>query len=290
MLPQGISTNTLASRANICLGAYGLQLRGFGGAGPLLVQARPEWPTLELVRCTGRSDAVEDMLGPDRALVRLLGGGEVVVERSPGRATYTTPRELTDEELIHPYLAPAAALAARWLDRESFHGGAFATERGVWVIAGEKAIGKSSTLAWLAARGTPVVADDVVVLDDERVFVGPRIIDLREESARALELGEPIGVAGERERWRVRLKPVASELPLAGWIFPSWSTGEVEVTPIAPPERLLRIAQSRVLGVVTERPDLLLKLAALPAWEFRRPAGWDGFERAVGRLLNSVGP
>lgn len=256
----------------------------------MLVEARADWPTLELVRRSGRSNASEDELGPDRASIRLVGGGEVVVERSPARATYTTPRELTDEELIHPYLAPAAALAARWLDRESFHGGAFATEKGVWVIAGEKAVGKSSTLAWLAARGIPVVADDVVVLDDERVFVGPRSIDLREETAQMLGVGEPIGVAGERERWRIRLEPVAPELPPAGWIFPAWSTGEVQVAPIAPAERLLRLAQSRVLGVVTERPDLLLKLAALPAWEFRRPAGWDGFERALGSLLDSVDP
>jgi hypothetical protein len=270
------------------VGAYGLRLTGIEGVESLLVPARPDWPALELARRVGRANARYETLGSDRASVLLAGGGEIVIERSPGRAIYTLPRPLRDDELVHPYLAPAAAVVARWLGRESFHGGAFGTEAGVWVIAGEKGIGKSSTLAWLYLQGVSIVSDDVVVVDDERVFAGPRSIDLREDTARELGVGEHIGAAGERERWRVRLGPVSPELPLRGWIFPTWTSGTTELVPVAAPECLVRLAQNRVMGVVTERPEFLLKLAALPAWELRRPPGWDGFTSALERLFELV--
>jgi hypothetical protein len=287
VLPWVISTISLASADDRKNGAYGLRLTGIEGVDQLLLKA-PGWPTLEVVRRFGESRAREDAIGPDRALIRLLGGGEVALDRAPARATYTMPRELSAEELIHPYLAPAAAVVGRWLGRESFHAGAFATGGGAWVIVGDKGAGKSSTLAGLWQRGVPILTDDVVVMDDERVFAGPRMIDLREESARALGIRERVGAAGERERWRVPLGRVEPELPLRGWIMPAWTSEAPELVKIPAAERLARLARSRVIGVETERPELLLKLAALPAWEFRRPSGWDGFTDGLERLLETV--
>ena len=282
-MKRAISTSSLASGKEVKRGAYGLSLTGVDGVEELLVAARG-WPTLELVRRLGRSDAREDVLGPETALIRLVGGGELAVERRPLRATYTLPRPISDVELIHPYLAPTAGIVARWLGRESFHAGAFATDEGTWVFLGGKGAGKSSTLAWLAQRGVAIVADDVVVVGDDRVFAGPRTIDLREDGARALGVGERLD-GGERERWRVQLDPVAPELPLRGWILSSWGSGPPDLAAVPAPDRLRALARSRVIGVATEAPDLLLRLAALPAFEFRRSPGWDRFERGVESLL-----
>jgi hypothetical protein len=267
-------------------GAYGFVLTGVEGAEELLV-AGPGWHPLALVRRVGISDAEVDSLGEDRARLRLVGGGEVFLERDRARATYTTPKPLSTEDLVHPYLAPAAAIAARWHGRESFHAGAFIVG-GAWVILGEKGAGKSSTLASLAQRGIGVLADDVVVVDDERVFAGPRTVDLRDDAAHALMLGTRLPGGSGRERWRVALDPVAPEVELRGWILATWSAGPAELVAVPPSDRLRLLARSRVIGVATERPDLLLRLAGLPAWEYRRPAGWDGFESGIDQLLGAL--
>src|SRR4029453_9610267 len=113
----------------------------------------------------------------------------VEIERVPGRATFTTRRPLGDDELVHPYLGLAAAVYSRWLGRESFHAGAFQARGCPWIVAGEKAAGKSTLLASLALRGRHVLADDVVVLDGVEALAGPRSIDLRADSAAALGAG-----------------------------------------------------------------------------------------------------
>ena len=100
-----------------------------------------------------------------------------------------------------------AALAARWLRRESFHAGAVVVEGGAWAILGDKEAGKSSTLAHLALNGYTVLSDDVLVLERGSVFAGPRCIDLRAEPARRLGAREPLAVVGMRERFRIELGP-----------------------------------------------------------------------------------
>ena len=289
MLPQGTSTDSSASVSQMPRGAYGFALAGVHGVDDLLVDAAG-WPSLELVRRIGSSDAEMDSLGDESARLRLADGGDVVVERDPARATYTTPSGLSDQELVHPYLAPAAALAARWRGLESLHAGAFVFDGGAWMVLGDKGIGKSFTLASLAQRGLTVAADDVVVVAESRVFAGPRTIDLREDGARALGMGERLPGARGRERWRVALDPTEPDFELRGWILVTWSADGEAIVKVPPADRLRRLARSRVITVEADRPDLLLRLAGLPAFEYRRRAGAksataDGLDR----LLETLG-
>jgi len=269
-------------------GAYGFALAGVHGVDELLVHAAG-WPSLELVRRIGSSDAQMDSLGDESARLRLVDGGDVVVEREPARATYTTPSGLSDQELVHPYLAPAAALAARWRGLESLHAGAFVLDGAAWMVLGDKGIGKSFTLASLAQRGLTVAADDVVVVAESRVFAGPRTIDLREDGARALGMGERLPGARGRERWRVALDPTEPDFELRGWVLVTWSADGEAIVKVPPADRLRRLARSRVITVEADRPDLLLRLAGLPAFEYRRRAGAKSAADGLDRLLETLG-
>lgn len=255
--------------------------------GEYLVPAPAAWPDLELVRNVGDASAELDTLTPDRAELVLSAGGTVVIERAPRRAIFTTPKPLRDEELVHPLLAPVAAVCARWLGRESLHAGAFALDGGAWALVGDREAGKSSILARLALAGVDIVSDDVLVVARTTAFAGPRSIDLRAEPARHLEAGDAVGKVGARERWRLRLGPVEAELPLRGWVSLGWGE-RVGAKRLSGAARIPELARHRALNVPSTKPEALLDLAALPAWELRRPPGWSSMEEAARRLLETV--
>jgi hypothetical protein len=265
-------------------GAYGLEVVGAGGAAPQLVAAAPDWPKLEIERLIGTGSLRRTLVGADRAEIALMAGDELTLDRVPLRATFTTARPLSDEALIHPYLAPAAAVAGHWLGREAFHGGAFVFDGGAWAVLGDKESGKSSLLASLAQHGVGIVADDALIVERELVFAGPRSIDLREEPAQELDAGESIGLVGDRKRWRMSLAPVAAASPLRGWVFLSWSESP-EVTAVSAGRRLQRLLAYRMIkGLPPVDPARMLELARLPAVQLSRPRTWSQLE-AVGSLL-----
>jgi hypothetical protein len=270
------------------VGAYGLALSGVDSASRWLVPAEPDWPTYTLVNTTGRTEPPLDKLGEDRAELRLRSGGTILVDRLEARAEFVTPEALTSDELVHPYLAPVAAVAARWLGRDSFHGGAFALGDDVWGLLADREGGKSTTLAWIAAQGLPVVCDDMLVLEDGKPHAGPRVLDLRAEAAERLSAGNYLGIVGARERWRLELEDVPPRCRFRGWIFLTWGD-DVAVEPVAPSQRLPRLTEHLGLRVPPLSPQRFLELAALPGWEFRRPHGWDRFEEAGSRLLAALG-
>ncbi|MGH3004321.1 MAG: hypothetical protein ACRDOS_00140 [Gaiellaceae bacterium] len=268
-------------------GAYGFALRGVEGAEELLVDAPASWPLLEVVRTTGSEAPPLDRLGDDRAELRLHGGGCIRIARSPLRATFATPSPLADAELVHPLLGAAAAVAAHWLGREAFHAGAVLLDRGAWGLVGERGTGKSSTLAWLGLHGADVLSDDLLVLEATTVFAGPRSVDLRAEPAAQLGAGEHLGRLGSRERWRVRLSAVPPELPLRGWVLLGWGD-RLDMRRLPGGVRLTELARQRAVKVPPLHPQSLLELAALPAWELRRPRRWSSLEEAAGLLLGTV--
>lgn len=275
------------SREPAPLGAYGLTLDGVDAVASFLIPARPDWPRFAIANTTGRVDRVSDRLGEDRAEITLRSGGMLFLDRLEARATFVTPEPMSPDELAHPGLAPIAAVTARWFGRQSFHAGAFALGRDVWGLLAEREGGKSTTLAWLASRGHAIVCDDMLVLDGDDPLVGPRILDLRAEPAERLGLGDYRGRVGLRDRWRVQLDEVPTELRFRGWVFLAWGD-DIAVEPIRAGERLPRLAQHFGLRVPPVRPDRVLALASLPGWEFRRPRGWDGFDDAGLRLLDAL--
>jgi hypothetical protein len=256
-------------------GAYGISLSGLDEARALLVPARADWPAFQLSNHVEAGPYGEfERVAPDSAELRLKTGGRIFIDRRAGHARFVTPRPLSSEELVHPYLAPVASIVAHWYGRESMHAGGFAVDGSVWAIVGDRESGKSSTLARLAMDGSTVVADDLLVLDGTSVLAGPRAIDLREGPASRLGVGTSIGVAGARERWRLRLEPVTGTLKLTGWIHLAWGD-RVEAVPIEGRDRIERLLDQRGARLPSLSPAVLLELASLPSWEVRRPRAWE---------------
>jgi hypothetical protein len=269
-------------------GAYGFELLGAAGAAAHLVEGDPTWPQLSVERRTGAAKPGRSVIGSDTAEIELVAGDRLAMRRAPLGATFTTAQPLSDAALVHPYLAPAAAVAGYWLGRETFHAGAFLLDGGAWGVLGEKASGKSSLLAELARQGHGIVADDALVVDRNVVFAGPRSIDLRQEPAHELAAGESIGLIGDRERWRLRLDLVASTSCLRGWIVLSWGDA-MELRPLLPGGRLQTLLEHRMIkGLPPPEPGLLLELAALPAFRLSRPRSWDQLDAAASWLVGRL--
>lgn len=193
-----------------------------------------------------------------------------------------------DDQLVHPYLAPIAAVVGRWLGRNAFHAGAFATDAGAWALLGDSGSGKSSLIACLAARGLPTVADDLVVVEGGTVLRGPACVDLRADVARALDLGRPVGTAGGRERFRVDGPAAPAELPLRGFVLLGWDDTGPVIRSLPPIGRLPRLAAGLALAMEPPDPGALLDLATLPFVELRRPRGLAALDESVERLLESL--
>lgn len=255
-------------------GAYGLQIEGVDAASDLLVAAQPSWPSIRLDSRVETSTLDREWVRPDEALLLLKTGGHIELNRTRAEAVFVLERPLGAEELVHPYLAPVAAVMAHWYGRESVHAGAFAFDGRVFGVVGTRESGKSSTLALLALEGVDIVCDDLLVLEGTRALPGPRSLDLRQEPARRLGVGSSIGKAGARERWRVRLGEVPDGLELTGWVHLAWGDS-LEAVPLEGAERVARLLHERGARLPSSEPSVLLDLASLPSWEVRRPRVWD---------------
>ncbi|HET8754563.1 MAG TPA: hypothetical protein VFM58_01045 [Solirubrobacteraceae bacterium] len=268
-------------------GAYGFRLVGVDAAADLLVDAPGDWPALTLEHAPPPASRPRlDRLGPHRAELP-LHGGSVTIEREPPRVTFRLPERPGARDLVHPYLAPAAAVAARWARRESFHAGAVIAGDGAWAILGDKESGKSTTLAHLALAGHGIVSDDLLVVDRDAVFAGPRCVDLRAASAAHLEAGEPLGVVGVRERWRLGLAAIPARVPLRGWVTLAWDD-DVGVDVLRGADRVLALLPFRSVQVTPDAPEDLVDLGSLPVLRLRRPRRWDALDAAAERLLAAV--
>ena len=176
---------------------------------------------------------------------------------------------------------------AHWYERETFHAGAFVAAGKVWGVLGEREAGKSSFLASLALAGIPVLCDDILVLDHLTALAGPRSIDLRADAAQQLAVGEPLGIVGTRERWRLMLGSVPAELPMGGWISLRWDD-RTEASPIRGSNRLRELGAHRGLTLYPPKPDALIELSALPFMALRRPRRWDSGDGAVKCMLDAL--
>jgi hypothetical protein len=267
------------------LGAYGIRLNGLESASELLVEVDPSAPEYAVAAEIGQAEAQDEHVDEDRARLRLRSGGEILVDRRAATILYRVPHAVRADELVHPYLAPAAAVVNRWLGRESVHAGAFAVAGRALGVVGMRESGKSSTLAHLARNGVDVLCDDMLIVAGDTPLAGPRSIDLREDAAKRFEAGDPIGMTGARERWRLRLGATAAQTPrLVGWVFLAWGD-DIAARPLRASERIPRIAAERGLRLPPVRPDALLELASLPAWELSRPRDWASLPQAADLLL-----
>jgi hypothetical protein len=226
------------------------------------------------------ADGAHTRLDDDVARYPDALGGEVVVDRRAGAATFRGEAPPTPDEIVHPRLGMLGAVYAQWLPRRmAFHAGAFISGGRAWAVVGGQLDGKSTLLAALTLAGFPVLGDDTLVLDDGRCLSGVRCVDLRPDAA--AHLGVTDAVVRRGRRVRMPIDGSADEPRLAGWFFLTW--GEtVASRALEAPERIARIGRSRGWhrrGVLD--PHALLECTALPAWELTRPRDWQQLPRVV---------
>ena len=274
---------------------YGLRVDGFTDPAALLVPVDASWPALQVVR----ESAGSRIRRPDGLAVNALRlderGGELwfsdhdglILDRRTMCVRFITERALGDDALAHPYLSLPAAIASHWLGRQALHGSAFELDGYAWAMLGTKEAGKSSIVGWAFGRGHRVISDDLLVLEDNTLFSGPRCIDLRNEAAAALG-GDGARPLADRPRWRLRPGPVPSALPLDGLVHLEWGS-EVVVEPLAPVDRLRRLAEHFVLTPDLADATAYLELADLPAYRFARPRDVRSIDEANDQLLDALG-
>ena len=276
----------MATRSQRPCGAYGLRLSGVDGIERYLVDAPDSWTPIEVILRAGPVETEDGWIAPRRAEFVTLSGGLIHLDLDQAQAIVTAPVAPGAEEIVHPYLSSIGAMSAYLMGEECFHAGAVALDGGAWAIVGDREAGKSSTLASLAARGIPIVCDDMLVLRGRTALAGPRSIDLRRDAARALGLGDEIGVVGTRERWRLHVGPVEPELELCGWIFLEWGD-ELEMRPIPASERLERLLEARGALLPPTEPSALLEFAGLPGFALRRPHGLDSLQATLDAITEA---
>lgn len=224
-----------------------------------------------------------------RANLRLLTGGRLRMRRGEGTVRFWFPTAPTADDLLHPYLAPAAALAQLWQGREAFHAGAFATRNGAVLLLGGKEAGKSTTLAWLAMQHRmPVMADDLAVITEGSVLAGPRCIDLRADAEIASATVGHARPVREQGRRRMVLPAAPDAVPLAATVVLGWGNRvAIERVPVSARLRLL-VSQRMFHAQLAPRPLDLLGLLAVPMWSLTRARGEVGLAAGVKALLSQL--
>jgi hypothetical protein len=272
-------------------GAYGFRLAGLDGGGHGLLTVPDDWPCMRLERIRREDDAPGEEPGTldvdmERATVWMVQGDRLDIDRASLVVRLHTREHLSDDALIHPYLALPAAIASRWMGRQVLHGGGFLHDGRVWALTGGKGDGKSSTLAALMRAGVPVVSDDLLMVEGRTVFSGPRNIDLREEAAERMG-GEALGFLGSRTRWRLRPGAVPATAELAGFVTLEWGD-EVRFEPLDAGARLWSISDNAFMGPAKTDRLATLELAALPAYRLVRPRSIDALDEIAAQLLRRL--
>jgi hypothetical protein len=274
-------------------GMYGLRVEGFERPQARLCQVPASWPVLTVAqpgpddrrRPPGRRPGhvyAED----GRAEVWLGDDSRIEIDRATMAVEVRSATPFGDDALAHPFLGLPAAVANRWLGRQVLHGGAFVAGDGAVGLLGTKEAGKSSTLARLREVGAPILSDDLLVLEGQTLFSGPRCIDLRPESGARLG-GEDLGVVGGRPRWRLPADQVAPAHRVAGLVHLAWGD-DIAVERIEPGARLVELFEHVVFRMDAGDDTAYLDLATLPAWRLVRPRRLDRLDEAVDQLLATL--
>ncbi len=260
---------------------YGLSIRS---ARPItdLPAIVSGWPEVEVVELGDEGPARPTSIEVDeqRATMPLDPTRHLLLERAGRRAMFCG-ESLEPESLAHPYIGPVGTVFARWDGREAFHAGGFSYGGRTVAVLGGKEAGKSTLLAALSAAGATLVADDLIITDGRHAFAGPRCVDLRPDTLLRAPLSTPVR-AGERHRVRVGATP--PKLALSGWLLLSWGEGPT-LEPVPASELLALLARWRAWNALPSDPAQLLELAALPAWELRRPRTFRALGATVELLL-----
>jgi hypothetical protein len=263
-------------------GVYGLEIVGLGDVSRYSGSPLPGSPIMTVQQRIGYPEpGIESRLYGDHAVIPLIENGLLEVFREPAVASYVMPRTLSAEELLHPWLVPAAATVNGWHGRRVLHGGIVTNGTRALAVVGDKEGGKSTLLAWLALQSNLcVMADDLVVFDGDVVFAGPRCIDLRPASL--AHLPEVVGTTLVRDasRYRLPLPATPQKAELVGLVVLEWSS-ETAVHAVAPRDRLTRILPHAMTEGVTPGVAGVLGFASYRMWRLARPRRWASLQAAT---------
>jgi hypothetical protein len=245
-------------------------------------------PVLSIEVQQASPDFAPSLLDGAVADLALQGGGRLRARNGEHAVRFSVPELPPDAELLHPYLAPAAALVWQWAGQEALHGGAVKVAAGVVLVFGAKEAGKSTLLAWLARElGLPVLADDLAVIENGSVLAGPRSIDLREPVDAETSGRGGVAVRGGA-RTRVHLPPAELSAPVAGSVLLRWDS-RVAIEAVPPAERIALLAAQRTYPPLLGDPTALLELASHPMFLLTRPRGLAGLETMARGLIERFG-
>jgi hypothetical protein len=235
---------------------------------------------VELRQDVGATPSDHSTYGDDTIDLSFESGWGIRLMREPATATFLVSERVGDDELVHPYLAPAAMHFATWLGHGAFHGGAFVQDGRAFGVVAERTGGKSTTLAHLTDRDVPVLVDDVLVIANGNALAGPRCIDLRPEAAHHRSLSS----VRSDERRRLTLPPIEPSFPLAGIFTLEWGDA-LSVERLAPSDRLVALARHCRREVARKS---LLEISQLPVWRVTRPRNLASLEKICDRLLQTT--
>lgn len=262
--------------------AYGFRLAGIDSR--YLQRGEDERRPLLTVRRAVSSTAGGRSSPPaGSTALALVGGGRLVLDRLARTAEFETPERLDEDDVVHPYLAPAAAVMAGWEGWDAFHAGGFARSGRAFAVLGRRERGKSTLLTALALEGAEIVTDDVLVVECGAAHAGPRCIDLRRAGAERAFPGTQLEPSRSGDRVRLHLPALPATPELAGWVALEWAE-RLELEPLRPSARLHRLASAHSRAGAP-RDDALLELARLPGWELRRPPRLELLPETSRRLL-----
>ncbi len=252
------------------LGAYGLALAGLDGARAWMHPVQADAPVLRIEVSALPADPPPLRVDPDEAVVALRCGGRLSVRRGEGVARFALARTPSPAELLHPYLAAAAALVWQWAGHEALHAGAFALDGAAVLLLGARESGKTTTLRQLAGAGLPVLSDDLAIVVGDHVLAGPRALDVRRApgDSRAPASGAA-AIVRSGERSRLTLGPAPASLPFGATVVLEW--GPSAITAVGAAERPALLAGQRSFPGLAPAGSALLDLAARPMLRFRRP-------------------
>lgn len=214
-------------------------------------------------------------------------GSLLEVRADPAAIRIDMPEEISAEALVHPLLTVPISILARWRGDLTLHAGSFAFEGRAWAVVGGREAGKSTTLAKLAQRGYPLMADDLLVLDGDTARAGPTCVDLRPDVAERMPEARLIGEVGGRPRHRLSTPEGPASAPLGGIFLLEWGEGDaVRVEPVGSAEALQVIFRQEYIALVGPTDAAkVLELMKVPMWRVSRPRDWSRGDEIIDELL-----
>ena len=266
-----------------------MRLLGLRPDPDLLARVPSNAPPLTIERTVGVSRHEESALARDVGRDLIDGAGTMSLWLDERRVEYALNIQLSDDELIHPWLAPAAAALALQDGRLALHGGVLEVNGRSVALVGDRESGKSTLVAAAAMSGISVLTDDVVVVDDAHaVHAGPRCIDLREGSAAFFGARWTVLARGGT-RQRMLLPQALPVVPLAAVVVLHW--GEpITMTRLAAPARLQALLPHLASAQTAASFTRVLSLARVPVYALSRPREWRLLARTLADVLALASP